>query len=55
MIYTVKSRPSTPKRQRSLSSAISSSMFLLFMKSVTWFLHYCCALPLLLPPCGVHL
>ena len=32
-IYTAKSRPSTPKRQRCLSSAISSSMFLFFMKS----------------------
>ena len=38
-IYTAKSRPSTPKRQRCLFSAISSSMPLLFMKSVTWFLH----------------
>ena len=39
MIYTAKSRPSTPKRQRCLFSAISYSMPLLFMKSVTWFLH----------------
>ena len=53
-IYTAKSRPSTPKRQRCLFSAISSSMPLLFMKSVTWFLHDSCGLPLLLLPCGVH-
>ena len=33
-IYTAKSRPSTPKRQRCLSSAMSSSIFLLLMKSV---------------------
>ena len=32
-IYTAKSCPSTPKRQRDLSSAISSSMFWLLMKS----------------------
>ena len=31
-----------------------SSMFLLFMKSVTWFLHDCCCLPLPFLPCGVH-
>ena len=53
MIYTAKSRPSTPKCQK-LSSAIFSSMFLFFMKSVTWFLHYCCGLPHLLLPRGVH-
>ena len=38
-------RISIPKRQRCLSSAISSSMFLLFMKSVSWFLHDCCGSP----------
>ena len=53
-INTAKSRPSTPKRQRCLFSAISSSMPLLFMKSVTWFLQDSCGLPLLLLPCGVH-
>ena len=51
-IHKAKSRPSTPKRQRCVSSAISSSMFLLLLKSVTWFSHYCCGLPLLLLPCG---
>ena len=50
-IYTAKSRLSIPKRQTCLSSAISSSMFRLLMKSVTWFFHDYCGLPLLLP-CG---
>ena len=54
MIYTAKSRPSTPKRQRCLSSPMSSSMFLFLMRSITWFFHDCCGLPLLLLPCGVH-
>ena len=53
-IYTTKNRPSSPKRQICLSSAIPSSMFLLFMKFVTWFPHDCCDLPLLLLPCGVN-
>ena len=53
-IYTAKSRPSTPKRQILYKSVISSSMFLPFTKSVTWFLHDCCGLPLLLLLCGVH-
>ena len=51
-----KSRPSTPKRQRCLSSTISSSMPLLLMKSVTWFLHDSCGLHhllLLLLPCSI--
>ena len=38
--YTVNSRPSTPKRQICLSSAITSSMFLLLRKSITWFSSY---------------
>ena len=47
--------PSTPKHQRCLSSAISSSMFLLFMKFVTWFLHGCCGLLLVFSiRCLVH-
>ena len=45
-IYTAKSRLSIPK-------AISSCMFLILMKSVTWFSHDCCGLPLLLLSCGV--
>ena len=42
--------PSTPKRQRCLSSAISSSRFLLHKKSVTWLLHDCWGLPLVWCP-----
>ena len=30
------------------SIPIASSMFLLLTKSITWFFHYCCSLPLLL-------
>ena len=37
-------RLSVPKRQRCPSSNISSSKFLLLMKSVTWFFHDCCGL-----------
>ena len=40
--------------QRCLFFAISSSMFLLLMKSVTWFFHDCCSLSPLLLPCSVY-
>ena len=53
-IYTAKSRPSTPKRQRCLSTTIYSSMFLFLMKSVTWYFHDCSGLPIFLQPCGIH-
>ena len=38
IIYAAKSHPSIPKHQRCLSY----SMFMLLMKSVTWFFHDCC-------------
>ena len=53
-ICTARSHLSTPKSQIYQFSAISSSLFLLLMKSVTWFLHDGCCLPLVLLPCGVH-
>ena len=53
-IYSAKSRAYTPKRQRCLCSALSSSTFLFLIKSVTWFFRDCCGLPLLLLQCGVH-
>ena len=46
-IYTAKSRPSTP-------IVLYSFRFLLLMKSVTWFFHDCCGLPLLVLQCGIH-
>ena len=47
-IHTAKNPLPIPKHQKCLFSAISSSMFLLPMKSVTLFFHDCCGLPLLL-------
>ena len=49
-IYTGKRPQWITKRQKCLSS----SMFLLLMKAVTWFFNYCCDIPLLLLPFGVH-
>ena len=44
-----------PKRQACISSAETSSEFLLLIKSVIWFFHDCRGLLLLLLlPCGVR-
>ena len=47
-IYSAKNSQCIPKCQRCLSSDITSSIFLVLTKSVIWFFHDCCGLPLLL-------